>query len=331
MKNTLILLVLFLLLAGSTFYFFNYKPKKSSVKRLDMNFHVDNMDDIHKIFLADRTGRQVTLEKNGNHWIYNGKIKARPSAVNNLLDAIKRVRMKYIPPQAAVPHAVKNLAASGIKVELYNKNNEPIKVYYVGGMTSDERGTYMIMDNSEQPYVMHIPSWEGGLRARYWLKDMDWEDRSVFDYQPHEIKSIWVEYPRQKSKSFKLEKVNNAFEIAPFYEVTPKITKPAANGRIQQYLIGFQSLVAEGFRNDAPYRDSINQMIPFCTIQITNQKNKVNKVQFYPKDPGATTSRKPTTRSDIFRYYASDNNGNFMLVQQRVFKDIFWSYESFFE
>ena len=62
---------------------------------------------------------------------------------------------------------VKSLASEGIKVELYDRKGEKIKAYYVGGATPDERGTYMIMENAEEPYVAHIPSWEGNLRFRF--------------------------------------------------------------------------------------------------------------------------------------------------------------------
>ena len=149
--------------------------------------------------------------------------------------------MKYIPPQAAVPQAVKDLAAHGIKVELYDRNNEKLKAYYVGGMTSNERGTYMIMEEAEQPYVMHIPSWEGGLRVRYWLSDMDWEDRTIFGYKPEEINSVSVEYPRQKNKSFKLEQKGGEYLVEPYYEITPRINQSPVKGVAEAYLIGFKS------------------------------------------------------------------------------------------
>ncbi|MCB9291126.1 MAG: hypothetical protein H6560_27725 [Lewinellaceae bacterium] len=48
---------------------------------------------------------------------------------------------------------VESLATEGMKVELYDKDGGLLKAYYVGGSTSDERGTYMIMEGAEQPYV----------------------------------------------------------------------------------------------------------------------------------------------------------------------------------
>lgn len=335
MKNTIILLSLFILLGGGTYFYLNHTPKKASSKRLGMNFHVDDVKSIHKIFLADRSGKKVILERKEDYWLYNGKVKARPNAVDNLLDAIKRVRMKYIPPAAAVPNAVKTLGASGIKVELYDKENQPIKVYYVGGMTSDERGTYMIMENSEQPYVTYIPSWEGGLRARYWFRNMDWEDRAIFSYKPDEIKAISVEYPQQKSLSFKLEKKGRAFEITPFYDITPKITRPYKKGSAEQYILGFRSMAAESILRNASEKDSIVQLVPFSIVRVTDHKNQEFTVHFHPQTPegakGPTIDGITPATTSIFRYFANCSNGNFMLVQNRVFKNAFWSYESFFE
>ena len=119
MNRTLILLIVFLILGGGTaWYLLNKEDDKTTLAGLDRDFAVENADDIQKIFLADRHGSKVTLQRSGDHWIYNGEHRARPNAIENLLDAITRVQMKYKPPRAAVKPMIESLATEGIKVEI---------------------------------------------------------------------------------------------------------------------------------------------------------------------------------------------------------------------
>jgi hypothetical protein len=62
----------------------------------------------------------------------------------------------------------------------------------VGGITADEKGTIMLMEGSEKPYVVHIPSFVGQVRVRYLLGDDNWRDRAIFSEKPEKIrKSVW--------------------------------------------------------------------------------------------------------------------------------------------
>ena len=129
-----------------------------------MDFPVRNTDEIGKIFIADRKGETALLERKKDQWIYNGKYPARPTAISLLLETISKINVLTIPSERAVPGMVKEIAADGVKVEIYDRKGKALKTYYIGGITSDQHGTIMIMEGSEQPYVMHIPSFVGQLR-----------------------------------------------------------------------------------------------------------------------------------------------------------------------
>ncbi len=339
MRNTLILLILFLALGGGTYWYLNQQPVDSSIARWDTNFAVENINDIHKVFMANRKGETITLERNGDHWIYNKEYRVRPGKIKNLLESINRQRVKYIPPQAAIKTAIEGLSTKGIKVEIYGKDNEKIKAFYVGDVTSNGTGTYMIMEDSEEPIVMHIPFWEGSLRGRYWEPAEAWKDRSLFRHQIDEIQSVAVEYPRQKNKSFVLNKKGNDYEVRPFYEITPQITKKIGPGNVERYLSGFKSLMAEGFRNESTKKDSIMEHIPFSTVSLVDTKGDSVVVNFFPQSVVKTDLIPKTTnlspieavgRGIIERYWADSSDGNFYLVQNRVFGKIFWEYSAFY-
>ena len=338
MKKTLLLLIAFAVLGSLSAWYIMNKDTDSSRRTVadERAFGVKNTSDIGKIFIADRSGETVTLERNADHWIYNGEYKARKNAVNNLLDVIKRVEVNYVVARAAIDNIIKDLSSYGIKVEIYDRKGEKMKVYYVGGMTNDETGTYMIMEDANEPFVVHIPSWVGGLRARYELKGSEWRDKHIFEEDPDKIAEIAVEFPQQKSKSFRLKKDGSDYSISPFYEVTTPINKALKVGEARAYLIHLESMQAEAFQNAFEGRDSIMQQVPFCKVHIDYTNGEKKDASFYPivkfdsEGQMVTNDRIVGSETAVERYHILLNQKDFMLGQHRVFRQVFRPYESFF-
>lgn len=338
MNRTLILLLLFIVSAGTTWYFLQEEEQtqKSTLSVEDRTFKVESTDDIHRIFIAQRTGETTTLERKEDYWLYNGKYKALPNAVDNLMRAFREMQMQYIPPANAVPTIISNLATQGIKVELYDKSGAKMRSYYIGGGTPDERGTYAIMDGAEQPYVIHMPTWEGNLRFRFNLSGDRWRDKGIFEEEVEDISSVSIEYPKQKNNSFRLEKSGNEYTVQPFYDITPSILRTVSQGKVEGFLTGFERIGAEAFENDNPRRDSVLQSVPFSIISMKNKEGVEKRVRFFPILREVTIGdgkdgSQPITQQQIERYFVDINGEDFMLAQQVVSGKLFWKYDAFFE
>jgi len=331
MKRTWLLIALFLLLGIGVFYTIKYKNKQSGGSRVswDMDFAVRDTAGITRIFLADRSGNTATLVRKDGHWLYNNTYKARQTAVQTLLETLHNVNVRYLPTKGAEPAMVKSLAAEGVKVEIYGKDNSLIKSYYVGGVTSDETGTYMIMEGAEQPYVVHIPTFIGQLRVRYMLGDDNWRDRTVFFEKAEDIQFVSVEYPQQKSASFKVEKTGNAaYEVRPFYSTTPVSKSPQRKGVAEAYLLQFERLVAEAYETSNPAKDSVTALVPFAIVSLTKADNTTKRVRFWPV---SIEKNVHDGSAFIIRYFTDVNDGEaFLLTQQHVFGKLFRDYPSFF-
>src|SRR3972149_10537431 len=146
-----------------------YTSKKGTIRQELKDFAVEDTSAITKIFMVDMRNNQVTLqkEKPGN-WAVNGKYRARNDLIDVLLKTMKNLQVKSPVARAAHDNMVKQLATGAVKVEIYQNNNtNPGKVYYVGGATQDKYGTYMLLENSSEPFIMSLPYFSGYLTTRY--------------------------------------------------------------------------------------------------------------------------------------------------------------------
>lgn len=334
MKKTLILLILFLIIGGIAYSLIGKKDTKTTILTEQRKFAVDAIEKVYKIFLADRNGQSVTLERKNGYWELNKRYRANPNAISNLLHTINKVKIKYTPAKAAVKNIINDIATNNIKVEIYDQSNKKINGYYVGGVTNDDLGTYMIKEEAEDPFVTYLPGFEGALRVRYIPEEINWRDKAIFREQMNDIEFVSVEYPKQKNQSFKIERKENDLTIVPFYTSTPKKSKNVPKGVIEQYLVGYERLIAENFVNTYEQKDSIRQLLPFCTIQLKTKDSQSKTVRLYPiikknKNGGLILSNEG--KPIIEKYYADVNREDFLLIQQLVFGKILWGYDSFYQ
>ncbi len=326
-KNNIILFVLFATLVAATVYFIKNKNGKNTFIAPDQDFAVP-ADQVGKIFIADRQKNQVTITLKGKQWFVNDKYRAKKDVIENCLQGISGVKVKYIPTQGAAQNAIKDLATKGIKVEVYSKSNQKLKTFYIGSTDTDGSGTYYIMEGAEKPYVMQIPFFYGEIQPRFPISIDDWRDRTIFEAEIDNIETASVEYPDQKSASFKVENNNGVFEIKPFYTGVPQKTGQK-KGIAENFLFGFKSIVAEAIENKSSLRDSLIATQPFSVISLKNKNEEVNAVRIYPIYSKDETG-KPLIGIKPDRYYAYSNKGDFYLIQDVVFRKLFWNYQAFF-
>jgi len=332
--NKIVALLLVLLLLGAGVFFASKKNQtEGSIDASDRHFAIKDVLSIGKIFIADRTGNTTTLDRSiNNTWILNGSEPARQEAVNTLLQTIRDLELQYIPPNAAVNTIIENIAAEGVKIEIYGTDSKIMKTYYVGGMTPDELGTYMIMEDAKQPFVMHVPHFEGGLLYRYWMKPEQWRDKAVFRENPDNIKKVSVEYPFQTKSSFILERIGNDFQVEHLNPLKETTTKNVKKGLAEAYLYGFEEKVSEDYESKHPKKDSIINSIPFCIINVERMDNTKKQVElFVTKKPKKATKDVQMVDDLILRYFAFVDEKDFFLTQDRVFQEILRSYDYFYD
>ena len=333
MNKTQLLLILFLGLGLGAYYLINKDKSTSSVDlTYDTDFTVDDIDDVHKIFLADRKGNATTLTKKAaNHWVLADGSKVRKYPIEFILKCLQKLEYKYLLSEPEGEFAIERIAVSGIKVEVYDKADKNLLTFYVGPNANDHEGSYMMKEGSDKPQIMNLPGHVGEMRTIFEMTGDEWKDRTVFAVNKSDIKSVAIEYPKQKSKSFKLINEGET-KIVPLDQYTPaKNQKPNAS-IVEVFLEEFESKVAENFKNQVK-GDSVLQVVPFANLTIERKDGGVEEFRFIPminKNTGSDGTPLPG-KSAMMRYYTTKKGGDIYSTQHHVMKDIFRSYDSFFQ
>jgi hypothetical protein len=325
---------LVILLALAAAYFVWVEPGEDVTKLPDRAFKVDSEDQIHKVFIAQRDGDSFTLERDGKDWIVNGKYKAMTGSIRNLLFTLTNMEIEYIPPRAAMPSITKDLATLGVKVEVYNKSGERIRNFYVGGTDPGARSTYMVVEGEEQPYAMYVPTWEGNLRERFLLKLKDWRDRTVIAYEPDEIKSVKVNYPRASAASFILERDDAGdFFVRRLDRIDQSEQRDVVSGAVQYFLIGLEKIGAESFESDNPYRAEIENYVPYFELEVNTLDGAQNQLKIWPFNhiEEKIDYSEEFMQKEPFRFFGATNDGELYMLQRPNLEKLLVTYDYFFQ
>ncbi|MCC7232720.1 MAG: hypothetical protein IT242_07230 [Bacteroidia bacterium] len=288
-KSNRTLLVILLLLALASVYFL-FRDNSSTVKKELRDFALRDTASISRIFLADRNGRTVLLERKGQDWLLNGKFPVRQNLLKSLMEAICRVDIKAGIPKAGYNTVVKDLASSGIKCEIYtNDPSHPEKVYYIGGHTQDGFGTYMMLENSSVPFITEIPGFNGFLTPRYSTNAADWKDPVVFRYLPDEIRSVSLNYPSYPDEGFSLIRNAGHFSLA---DIRGTILPGRPDSvKVENYLMLYDGLYYESTETSLSenQKDSILRHSPIAEILVRDLAGTEKGILLYPMAPNNST------------------------------------------
>ena len=125
--------LLILLLSRSERSLYPDENKKSTIVNNFTNFAVNDTASISKIFIADKSGATITLDRMGGNWIVNNKYDVPKIRIATILNAIRQLEFQRYVPKDAFETVVKNLATTGVKVEIYGDKKALIKTYTIGG------------------------------------------------------------------------------------------------------------------------------------------------------------------------------------------------------
>lgn len=334
----IVALLTLLLLAGVAGYKFWYKPPVSFEKELS----IQNIAEVSKITIDNFQNKHLVLEKKNGVWIVNDKYEARPELMQMILNTLQRQTVLAPVPKTAHDNVVRELLAEYIKVNVYEEGEtEPIKTFYVGGATTDNKASYMLLEKdgktAERPVMVYLPSHSGYLTPVYAdLNEENWRNRIVFSFNSTDVLWLELNYLQQPQNSFRIERVSaDSFAVNPLSEQF-RINDTYLQKYIRQYLDFYASVALETFDNGNKGKDTILQTTPYClmTAKLSNGKHQSLRLHYMPineRSQSVTDAKGMPLKYDAEHYYAALNEGkDLAIVQYYVFGKLLRSYKDFF-
>lgn len=323
-RNTIILIAVLILGVITVYLVMNSGP--GSVAQELRDFAYTDTASVDKIFLADKTGKQVTLTRNSDGtWTVNEKFQARQDAVTNLLATAYNLSVREPVGVKARENVIKNLITGSIKCELYS-GGELKRLYFVGSETPDMLGTYMLLAdpetgvNSSEPFIMEIKGFNGYLTTRFSPDEREWRDKSAFQYYVPDIRSIKVEHAEVPTASFIVTQSPNMKYGLQAADGKPL---PFDTTQVRQFISYFIRLGFTEFHNDYSKKDSVLASPPAHIITVQDAAGKKNVVKLYHKAGSGvlgTDTLPNAPQYDVDNMWATVNDGkDFVMVQYFVF------------
>lgn len=336
-KTTLLILAV-LLVAALVFYF---SRSGGTFNRELSDFAITDTSNVVKIFLSDKAGSNILLERQGDgRWLANDKYLVRKDMIDLLLATMKNLRVIAPVPKAAYNTVIGNMAARSTKVEIYQRKYlidlfyrirlfprvQQTRVYYVGDVTPDNIGTHMLMENSDMPFILYWPGFRGFIASRYTTRLTDWRDHSIFNHKFLQINSVEVYFPGAPQMSYRVVNNQRGFmDLIPYGQNTPVPVYDTL--KMLGFITAFEDIRFEALIDDMDQRvvDSIISSQPQQIITLTDNTGNQLKVKTFHRSASAYTkdaSGMPA-EYDTDRMYALINNDqDFVLVQHYTFNRI---------
>ena len=307
-KKQLFYLALIILMAA--LIWFLSTDKKSTIS-VENNFAISDTASVSKIFIADRNGTTINLNRNEKNWVINNKYVVRKDAINTILTTIKQIRIQRPVSKNAFDNVIKNLATTGVKIELYTNQETPNKTYTIGSSTSNHLGTYMFLAGSETPFIVHIPSFNGFLSPRYGIQgnkisEKDWRTTNIFSLKAEKISRVKVNHIQQPEKSFTLTTdsmtlLNNLGNEVSFNQE-----------KVFQFLNAFKLLNCESYKEE---KEKIEFATPLHELIVNNDTLRTYAI-------GGKLIKVKEDNFTVKRMHATLNNGELILIQDYVFNKV---------
>jgi hypothetical protein len=341
MKKTRLPVIIILVLVFFI-VFLVIKSKTNTIDNSSNKFAVEDTASITKVFLADKNNNTVLLSrKDSSIWMVNDTFPASKEVVGLFLKTIMSLDVKQPVSKTGREQVMKLLATNSTKVEIYRKvyridlfgkvkwfpHEKLTKTYYVGSPTQDNLGTYMLLEDAEDPYVVYIQGFNGFLNTRYSTMVKDWRDHSVFNLRYNQIKSVEVDIKSDPAASFRaVKKSPRDFEVRMLSDKSKFIAFDTL--KIMDMFDSFENIRFESLLNDIDRaeKDSIFQSGPYITLTLEKADGKIITVKTFLMKASANQIDQlgNAVEYDRDRLYALINEGkDLVLIQFYVFGRLF--------
>jgi hypothetical protein len=148
-------------------------------------------------------GKTLTLEKEGETWLINGKTEARKSGALFIIRILKEIKIKSPVSPELFKSEITLKSIIPVKVRVYEKH-KLLKSFLVYKTGSNIYGNIMKIRESSKPFIVYVPGFEGNIGSGFSLNELFWQPYTVFNLLPSEIASVRFENLSDTASSFSI-------------------------------------------------------------------------------------------------------------------------------
>ena len=259
------------------------------------DFTVRDTASVTRLFFADKSGNQVLLSRTEDGWKVNEKYDAQQTMVNNMLYTLDKMRIKMPVSLASHDNVITRMAGTNTKVEVYqivprinlfNKvklfpHEKLTKVFFIGDVTQDNSGTYVLKEGADKAYIVHLHGFRGFISSRFSANQEDWRDHKIISENISNIASLQLEFNNDPDNSYVINETGH-------YKYEMKRLNDGSNVdidtiRVLNLLSSFGDVRFEAFLSDITQerRDSIINSPYQERLTLTTKDGRQNVIRTY--------------------------------------------------
>lgn len=269
----IILFFLFLLILLVVF------KNRSPFGNRNSSFSIDQRKEITRIELSDRSNK-LTLEKNGNEWLVNGKNAARKNSILFIMRILKEVKIKSpVSPEKFISEITEK-GVNPVRVKIY-EDSRLLNSFQVYKTRSNIYGNIMKIRDKSKPFIVYVPGYEADIGSAFVLNELYWQPFTIFNLLPSEIASVIVENPRDTSTSFSITSKKHSLV---FSGTKSKLTGWDTS-RVRRYLTYFTLIPFESWAFDiqADEKETIEAGQPLIRMTVIGSNSKKTVLTLWEK------------------------------------------------
>ncbi len=241
MKNTKVLISLFVLLAGISYYYLRPAPEREmSYKSDDLNLSIDSAT-ISKIEIQ-RPDKPITLENTDGKWFVTspGKYPANSSSVLQLISGMKKFKAGSLISSNPQKQNQFQVDSTGTKLVFTNRSGTSVSII-VGKSGPSYTDVYFRLPDSKDVYL------GDGLSPYMVTQELkEWRDKTIFKTSSESIKQLSFAL---KTKNVTLIHDSTTWRVSKGSATSSKDT--IASTEVSSALSSLSNLMADDFIDTA--------------------------------------------------------------------------------
>jgi hypothetical protein len=210
-------------------------------------------------------GKKLSLEKNDNIWLVNGKHEVRKSGIAFIESILTEIKIKSPVSPDLFEQEILNKNINPVKVRVF-ENNKLMKSFLVYKTGSNIYGNVMKMKERSKPFIVYVPGYEGDIGSAFIMNELFWMPYTVFNLLPSEISSVTFDNVADPASSFTITGKNSIYTLSD----TTTVLTGWDSSRVRRYISYFTLIPFESWALDLS-DDKVDKILsgsPVCRISV---------------------------------------------------------------